>query len=91
MFFYKNSILKDMHTVYGPKAKADFYKMIDWALMEPVKICTKKGTVVMVSEDEWEGMMETIYLMGVPGLMEDIEEGRTMPKSELIRWNGGIG
>jgi len=77
-----------MHTVYGPKAKADFYKMIDWALMEPVKICTKKGTVVMVSEDEWEGIMETLYLMGDPDFLKDLEESRNTPESEWIRWNG---
>ena len=39
----------------------------------------------MVSEEEWEGMLETIYLMGVPGLLDDIREARETPASEMKR------
>jgi len=79
-----------MHTVFGPKAMADFSKMIDWALMEPVRICTEKGTIIMLPEEEWESIIETMYLMGDPDLLKDIEEARSMPESEWIRWNGRI-
>ena len=75
-----------MTTINATKARADLYNVIEGALDEPVRITTKRGTVVMVSEDEWESIMETVYLMGVPGLEEDIKEGRRMPKNELIRW-----
>ena len=41
---------------------------------------------MIISEEEWENILETIYLMGVPGLFEDIMEGRQMPEDKLIRW-----
>jgi PHD/YefM family antitoxin component YafN of YafNO toxin-antitoxin module len=41
----------------------------------------------MISEEEWENILETIYLMGVPGLEDDIKEGRNIPESKLIKWS----
>jgi prevent-host-death family protein len=76
-----------MTTVNATQARADFYNLIESALDKPVRITSKRGTVVMVSEKDWESILETLYLDGVPGLDEDIEEGRKMSKSEMIRWN----
>jgi prevent-host-death family protein len=74
-----------MTTINATQARADLYNLIERALDEPIRITSKRGTVVMVSEEEWEGILETIYLMGVPGLMDDIKECRETPRSELIR------
>jgi len=41
----------------------------------------------MISEEEWENILETIYLMGVPGLEDDIKNIRQMPRSKFTRWN----
>ena len=41
----------------------------------------------MISEEEWENILENMYLMGVPGLVEDIEKISQMPRSEFTRWN----
>ncbi|MDR1690309.1 MAG: type II toxin-antitoxin system Phd/YefM family antitoxin [Candidatus Methanoplasma sp.] len=75
-----------MTTINATEARADLYNVIAKALDEPIRITSKRGTVVMVSEEEWENILETIYLMGVPGLKEDIEEGRRLPKDRLVRW-----
>ncbi|AIZ56193.1 Phd_YefM [Candidatus Methanoplasma termitum] len=77
-----------MTTINATEARADFYNLIESALSEPVRITSKRGTVVMVSEEEWESIVETLYLMGVPGLLEDIERNNKMPDSEWTRWNG---
>ena len=76
-----------MPTINATEARANLYNLIESALDEPVRITSKRGTVVMISEEEWENILETIYLMGVPGLEDDIKEGRNMPDSELIRWS----
>jgi len=73
-------------SVNASYARANLYDLIETALDEPVKITSKKGTVVMISEEEWENILETVYLMGVPGLDEDIKEGRQMPTDKMIRW-----
>ena len=74
-----------MTTVNASEARADLYNLIESAIGEPVRITSKRGTVVMISEEQWEGIMETLYLMGVPGLLEDIREGRETPRSEMKR------
>ena len=76
-----------MTTINATEARADLYNLIERALDEPVRITSKRGTVVMISEEEWENILETIYLMGVPGLEDDIKEGRSTPESKLIKWS----
>lgn len=40
-----------------------------------VTITGPEGRVVMVSEDTWRSLQETLYLLSVPGLKESISEG----------------
>jgi len=74
-------------TINATEARSDLYNVIKAALDEPVRITSKGGTVVMLSEEEWEDILETVYIMGVPGLVEEIKENRKLPRSEFIRWN----
>lgn len=42
---------------------------------EPVNISTKEGNAVVLSEEEYNGMMETLYLFSMPATKENIIEG----------------
>jgi antitoxin YefM len=42
---------------------------------ESVTVTTKKGNVVIVSEEDYNAMIETIYLSSQPGLVAKIKEG----------------
>lgn len=42
----------------------------------PVNIATKEGNAVVISEEEYNGMLATLELMRQPGLMDDLLEGR---------------
>ena len=77
-----------MTTINATEARADLYNVINAALDEPIRITSKRGTVVMLSEEEWENILETLYILGVPGLAEEIKENRKLPESEFVRWNG---
>ncbi|MCL2786112.1 MAG: type II toxin-antitoxin system Phd/YefM family antitoxin [Methanomassiliicoccaceae archaeon] len=74
-----------MTTINASEARANLYNLIEEAMTDPVRITSKRGTVIMISEEEWEGILETMYLMGVPGLMDDIKEARETPRSEMTR------
>ena len=76
-----------MITINISEAGFDLCEVIKAALDEPVRITSEEGTVVMLSEKEWEDILETVYIMGVPGLVEEIKENRKLPRSEYIRWN----
>ncbi len=56
---------------------------------KPVRIKGKRGGAVLISEDDWAAVQETLYLLSVPGMRESIREGLNTPISkcsEEIKW-----
>lgn len=51
---------------------------------EPVNVSTKDGNAVILSEEEYNGLMETLYLSSIPRMKEKIIEGLNTPISECI-------
>jgi PHD/YefM family antitoxin component YafN of YafNO toxin-antitoxin module len=48
-----------------------------------------KGSAVLVAEQDWRAMQETLYLLSVPGMRESIREGMGAPVeecSEVVDW-----
>ncbi len=54
---------------------------------EPVNISTKDGNAVMISEEDYNGLMETLYLCSIPNMRERIMEGLKRPISECVPEN----
>ena len=54
---------------------------------EPVNISTKEGNAVMISEDDYNGLMETLYLSSIPEQREKIIEGLNTPLDECLQEN----
>lgn len=51
---------------------------------EPVNVSTKAGNAVIISEEEYNSLIETLYLTNVPGMKETITEGMKTPLSECL-------
>ncbi len=49
---------------------------------EAVTVTSKSGNVVIVSESEYNAMMETIYLMSAPGVYEEVMKAKASDPSE---------
>ena len=66
-----------MTTVNVTEARANLYKLIDDASVshEPVVITGKRGNAVLLAEDDWNAITETLHLLSVPGMRESILEG----------------
>ena len=66
-----------MTTVNVTEARANLYKLIDDASVshEPVVITGKRGNAVLLAEDDWTAINETLYLLSVPGMRESIIDG----------------
>ena len=66
-----------MTTLNVTEARANLYKLIDdtTASHEPVVITGKRGNVVLLAEDDWNAINETLHLLSVPGMRESILEG----------------
>lgn len=54
---------------------------------EPVNISTKDGNAVIISEEDYNGLMETLYLSSAPGMKEKIIEGLHTPLNECLAEN----
>ena len=66
-----------MTTLNVTEARANLYKLIDDATVnhEPVVIMGKRGNAVLLAEDDWNAINETLHLLSVPGMRESILEG----------------
>ncbi len=49
---------------------------------EPVQIVGKRSTAVLVSEEDWRAIQETLYLTSIPDMRESIREGLDTPLEE---------
>jgi len=49
---------------------------------EPVLITGPRSNGVLVGEEDWNAIQETLYLLSVPGMRESIREGMATPSSE---------
>ena len=65
-----------MIVMNATKARANFYQIIKNAdkESEPVVVTGKENNVVILSEKEFRGMQETLYLQSIPGMVESILE-----------------
>lgn len=51
---------------------------------EPVYITTKDGNAVVISEEEYRGMTETLNLASIPGMKEKLVNGLNTPLSDTV-------
>ncbi len=76
-----------MQTINVTNARANLFNIINEVNEnhEPIQILGKKGNAVILSEDDWKAIEETLYLMSVPGLGKSIKEGMEIPLEECIQ------
>ena len=71
--------------------RANIYKLIDETAQnhEPILITGKRNNVVMLSQEDWNAIEETLYLNSIPGLAKSIQEAMDKSNnefSESIEW-----
>ena len=69
--------------------RKNVYKYLDSAIIDSdtVFVTTKSGNAVIMSEDDYKSLMETLYLYSIPGMKESIEEGINTPIEECREFN----
>ncbi|RLA94260.1 MAG: type II toxin-antitoxin system prevent-host-death family antitoxin [Deltaproteobacteria bacterium] len=73
-----------MSILTATEARAKLYRLIDevHSSHEPIFIKGKRGSVVLISEDDWRAIQEILYLLSIPGMRESIREGLATPVEE---------
>jgi antitoxin YefM len=69
------------------EARKKLYNLVDQTLdsHEPIHIAGKRGAAVLLSEDDWSSIQETLYLLAIPGMRESIKKGLKTPTKKLKR------
>ena len=73
-----------MKTLTVTQARKEIYRLLDETseTHEPIHITGKRTNAVLISEDDWRSIQETLYLTSIPGMQESIIEGLQTPVEE---------
>jgi len=78
-----------MTTVTATEARKNLYRLLDELSQthEPLQISGKRNTAVLVAEEDWRSIQETLYLLSIPGMRKSIIQGLKTPEeiSEEVR------
>jgi antitoxin YefM len=70
-----------MTILSASEARKRLYNLVDEVKEShvPVQIVGKRSTAVLVSEEDWRAIEETLYLTSIPGMRESIQKGLLTP------------
>ncbi len=73
-----------MNVITVSNARANLYRLVDEVSenSEPTMLVGKRHNAVLISEEEWRGIQETLYLSSIPGMVESIKAAAAEPLSE---------
>ena len=76
-----------MTTLTASQARASLYKLLDRTAdsHDPIQITGKRANAVLVSEEDWRAIQETLYLLSIPGMRESIRKGLNTPIKKTSR------
>jgi antitoxin YefM len=76
-----------MTILKASEARSNLYRLIDEVAdhHEPVQITGKRNNAVLVGEDDWRAIQETLYLLSIPGMRESIRQGLKAPLAKLSK------
>lgn len=80
-----------MAVITASEARANLYRLIDDAASshQPLLISGKRNRAVLIAEEDWAAIQETLFLLSVPGMRESIRDGLGTPVnacSEELDW-----
>ena len=70
-----------MKTLTASQARKNIYRLLDEAsdTHQPIQITGKRSNAILVSEEDWHAIQETLYLSSISGMQESIVEGMNTP------------
>ncbi len=66
-----------MKTITSEEAQDAMQQLLEEAAAshEPIQIIGNSSRAVLISEEDWRAIQETLYLLSIPGMRESIREG----------------
>lgn len=75
-----------MQVITISQARANLFKLIDQVseCAEPIMLFGKRNNAVLVSEEEWRSIQETLYLTTLPGVVDSVKEARQSTPGDWV-------
>lgn len=66
--------------------RKNIYELLEQTIKynEPINISTKNGNAVVLSEEDYRSLMETLYIESIPRLKEEILERANAPEEDFV-------
>ncbi len=79
-----------MTILSASEARRRLYTLVDEVkeTHEPVQIVGKRSSAVLISEEDWRAIEETLYLTSIPGMRESIKKGLKTPVEKCAKEPG---
>jgi antitoxin YefM len=79
--------MKPVTTLTASQARANLFKLLDETAEshEPIQITGRRHNGVLLSEEDFRAMRETLYLLGVPGMRESLLAAKETPLRSYSR------
>ena len=76
-----------MAVLTASEARANLYRLIDQAAEshQPIVIAGKRSSAVLVSEEDWQAIQETMFLISIPGMRKSIRDAMAEPLSQSAK------
>ena len=76
-----------MASIKASQARERLYRLLDEVAEshQPVLITGKRNNAVLVAEEDWEAIQETLYLLSIPGMRESVRSGLATPVEECSK------
>ena len=76
-----------MQTINVTKARGRLYSLLDQVseTHEPVAIKGKRTAAILISEEDWRSIQETLYLLSIPGMRGSIVKGLNTPLEKCAK------
>ena len=73
-----------MTTLSATEARKSLYNLVDDVALshDPIQIIGKRNSAVLISEEDWRAIQETLYLTSIPGMRKSIQKGLKTPVNE---------
>ncbi|WP_022819198.1 type II toxin-antitoxin system Phd/YefM family antitoxin [Fusobacterium russii] len=79
-----------MTNINATNLRKNLFNYLDTAITynDVINVNTKKGNAVIISEAEYNGLLETLYLLSVPGMKDKLAEGlnTSVEECEELEW-----
>jgi len=76
-----------MTTLTATQARIKLFKLLDEVSKshKTIQITGKRSNAILIAEEDWHAIQETLYLLSIPGMRKSIQKGLKTPIKKCLK------